>query len=220
MNDEMNYIYKKINFKREKNMYKIFNFKKLIVFCLFISTIQLASMSVRSATHADIPEALNLSWKVSIEYFEPFFRSCYSEMSLGQDPLYYLKIDAMRDAQSFSECVSSEGFNRLYIACDQNTQKIVGLIVFHQEENNAEIDLLLIDKEYRNKGIGKKLVFSAFQTFKSSALWQVYVFSRNEEALKFYRSLGFVDAGLGSKANQEMYPGISTGQVGVCLERK
>ena len=58
------------------------------------------------------------------------------------------------------------------------------------------MNMLVIEEEYRNKGIGKKLVQCWEREMKKSNFTLVMTSSlSNENAQHFYRKLGYVDAG-------------------------
>ncbi len=82
-----------------------------------------------------------------------------------------------------------------------------------------EIDLLIIDKEYRRLGLGKKLIYAALETYKECKTCTVYCFSHNEKALAFYESQGFVVMGPGPKDRINNY-GISYAELYVCCKRE
>lgn len=54
---------------------------------------------------------------------------------------------------------------------------------------------VFVKKEYRKKGIGKKLMFSVIDWFKQNKIsWiQILVYSKNKNAYKIYKKLGFKD---------------------------
>lgn len=78
--------------------------------------------------------------------------------------------------------------------------KILGTLSFRIRENieersrYGEISVLIIKKEARNAGIGRKLMEFAEQHAKAlncKGTWLVSGFSREEEAHKFYKKLGY-----------------------------
>lgn len=93
-----------------------------------------------------------------------------------------------------------------------NDGKLIGNIMIYCKEGNKERDISLghienifVDNEWRKKGIGKQLMFSAFNYFIENNIdvVQLEVWNINEQAVKFYESLGFKFV-----KETESYPGI------------
>ena len=55
------------------------------------------------------------------------------------------------------------------------------------------IDAICVDKEYRNKGIGEKLVEKTIEKARNEgfSLLSLMVFADNHKAIKFYKAHGF-----------------------------
>jgi GNAT superfamily N-acetyltransferase len=196
----------------------------LLIFCFFSCNAFAVNNSVdiiiRPAILTDIPSAVDLDWCISMEYFKPLYSNYYSHTPIGKDPDYYLKMDCANDKQEFIDCINLVGRERLYVAFDEKTKKVVGLIVFLKKDQNIlEIDLLLIDKKYRRRGLGKKLTNAALEEYKECKTCIVYCFSHNKEALAFYESQGFVIIGPGPEDRINNY-GISYAELYVCCRRE
>lgn len=79
----------------------------------------------------------------------------------------------------------------------EHNKKVVGFIWSHFIQYGfyryAEISELFVKKEFRNKGIGKKLVKETLRRLKKLKPKIIEISSnrRNKIALKFYRKLGF-----------------------------
>lgn len=87
--------------------------------------------------------------------------------------------------------------HHLLIAVKQG--EVVGFINFtvrktilHQQPS-ALIDELVVDKNYRCKGLGKKLVYQAINRAKQLKCGEIEVSTEksNEQARKFYQKIGF-----------------------------
>lgn len=183
--------------------------KAICFFVVICSVRVMPDIIIRPGIQSDIAPALALDYEIMMEYFKPLFINYYGDMPLGKNPDYYLGLDFQYDTRMFADCVNLVGCERLYVAFDQELRKVAGFIAFHKDrDTTGEIDLLLINKEYRRMGIGKKLIAQAIASMKPITFCGVYVFSQNREALKFYYSYGFKDLGLGPKAEQKIYPGI------------
>lgn len=187
--------------------------KKLIahtyIFFVYICLVHpvRSEILVRPATLADIPEVLELDRRASFEYFKPLYTKAYAHLSLGKNPDYFLELDLKQDEQTFYELVKTPGDTRLHIAYDGELKRVAGLIVFHKEhEDIVELDLLLVDKDYRRMGIGKKLVRDAIATFKNIKTCLVYPIQHaNNETLRFYQSMGFKNMGVGPENKKNIY---------------
>jgi ribosomal protein S18 acetylase RimI-like enzyme len=59
----------------------------------------------------------------------------------------------------------------------------------------SHIDFLLVDKEYRSRGVGSKLLHAAIKNAKKRGVMEMHVDTIFEEAAKFYRRHGFKDNG-------------------------
>lgn len=86
----------------------------------------------------------------------------------------------------------------------EENEKIVGLIIgiINNDETKrydftapkrGRITELIVDKEYRGKGIGKKLLLEMKEYLKSNDCEKILiaVFGYNESAIKFYKENGF-----------------------------
>lgn len=81
--------------------------------------------------------------------------------------------------------------------------------MFHKEDNILQLDLLLVGKEYKRHGIGTKLIKIALECFADATFCIVYPLRfGNNETLKFYESLGFINCGFGPENKLNSY-GVS-----------
>lgn len=64
---------------------------------------------------------------------------------------------------------------------------------FAKDESVAQIELLAIDQAHRGKGLGKLLIDHVSDLFRMSGhtFLQLYVYTSNSDALKFYKHLDF-----------------------------
>ncbi len=161
------------------------------------STIQ-GSIEIREARKDDMPALLQIDSEVTNEYFKPLYRNAYPHLCIGQDPDFYLDKESEEDIAWFEECTLSESIYSLYIALDDRTHDAAGLIIAHKEDGKSLlIDLLLVRKKYRGRGVGKGLVRLAIGAFDELHTCVVCPFgcSENQNTLNFYKSLGFKDLG-------------------------
>lgn len=74
--------------------------------------------------------------------------------------------------------------------------KIVGCLRLRIEGGVADLSQVIVDKEYRGKGIGKKLVFAAEKLAKKNGCHLVeLVTGKDWPAATFYEPLGYTLAG-------------------------
>ncbi|MDR3647236.1 MAG: GNAT family N-acetyltransferase [Candidatus Babeliales bacterium] len=142
---------------------------------------------------------MELDRKVTYEFFKPLFIDIYTNLGIKNDIDNDLEEELKNDSQTFSNLIQSNGIERLHVAWDTLQNIPCGLLLFHKEENNEiMLDLLLVDKNYRGQGIGKRLVNSTYKTFDGIKIVTVYpVQFNNKNTLKFYESLGFKNLGVG-----------------------
>lgn len=83
--------------------------------------------------------------------------------------------------------------NILLIAEEDN--KVIGYIYakINSEIDDVYIDFIGVDSNYREKGYGKKLLYSALKIFKENGVKTLllWVDKKNEAAIKLYKSIGF-----------------------------
>lgn len=171
----------------------------LILFLMLTTTIINASIDVRPAATGELSSILELDYRVTYEFFKPLFIDTYNKLGIKKNVDHDLEEELKSDAQTFSNSIQANGLERLHVSWDTVQSIACGLLVFHKEENNGiMLDLLLVDKNYRNQGIGKKLVISACKAFDDIKTVTVYPLQfNNENTLKFYKSLGFKNLGAG-----------------------
>lgn len=176
-----------------------YNNTLLIIAFFCVDNITTLPIDIRPATADEIPSILELDYRVTFEFFKPQFINIYNKLGIKNDIDHDLNEELKSDAQTFSLIAKMEGAERLHVAWDTAQNIPCGLLVFHKETNNVIIlDLLLVDKNYRNQGIGKRLVRSAYKAFDGIKTIIVYpVQFNNENTLKFYESLGFKNLGVG-----------------------
>ena len=75
--------------------------------------------------------------------------------------------------------------NEIYIAIEINTNRVIGILAF----NENEINQLYIHTGYQGKGLGKKFLDIAKN--KSKGRLTLFTFEVNEKAQKFYENNGF-----------------------------
>lgn len=90
--------------------------------------------------------------------------------------------------------------NKQFIYVAEEDEKIVGFItgeILPKKEwytvQLGTINNLYVLEDYRHKGIGKQLMQTMINSFKEKGIetFELYAFSNNVDALKFYEKLGF-----------------------------
>lgn len=95
----------------------------------------------------------------------------------------------------FDKHLSKVGPNRLWVAVHNSlTVGLVGLIV---EENEAEIEPLIVSKDYRGKGVGKQLIATVISEARKIGIriLSIKPVARNAETVKFLYKQGFKNLG-------------------------
>jgi len=87
-----------------------------------------------------------------------------------------------------------EGYQLLVF---QVGNKIVGYIDFHVKRGVGQILGIYVKPSHRKKGIGKKLVEKALDSFKKRKCHKarLEVFAKNDKAIRFYTNLNFIQEG-------------------------
>lgn len=187
--------------------------RKIFVAIIFVITSTSRAndnIVIRAARFEDLKEILALDRRVTYEFFKPLFVSIYEHLGINQDAVHDLEIELADGEASFPEYTKPESQTKLYAAFDSSDNSPYGLIVFHQHDDiTIEIDLLEVDANYRNKGVGRKLISSALHAFAGIKKCIVYPIQyNNESTLSFYQSLGFKNLGKGP-ADKKNSHGIS-----------
>lgn len=153
---------------------------------------------IRQAKDIDFEAILNLNITLAYEYFKPLFINHYSHLTIGKNPDHYLELELNNNIEIFTKCINNPNGNQgLLIAYDTTEKIYAGLILFHKELDELEIDLLLINSRYCTFGLGKKLVTQALATFDDIKSCTVYpIRLGNENILKFYQVIGFANLGI------------------------
>lgn len=66
--------------------------------------------------------------------------------------------------------------------------KIIGCILLTSNDNGKLLDEIYLEEEYRNKGIGTKIIMDILNNNDVVYLW---VYKENEKAISLYKKLGF-----------------------------
>ena len=79
-------------------------------------------------------------------------------------------------------------------------EKLIGFMLLKKEKNELLIKHLLVDKAFRRKGLGKRLIEKAFSIAKKNKMKiKTEVLIGNKDALLFFEKLGFKKVGVNRK---------------------
>jgi ribosomal protein S18 acetylase RimI-like enzyme len=138
-----------------------------------------------------------------------------------------LKTDPTAFGRSYEEEVnfSEEDFRKKLAVSNRFTyiakvnDKIIALVASSLEQagnvrHTAEIHGVFVDPDFRNRGVGFKLMKRVLDDLYQNSITSRVILSANNEnipAIKMYEKLGFVKCGLGTKqtkVNGRYYDGI------------
>ncbi len=120
-------------------------------------------------------------WRELVEWH----REIYQDSKIGgADPEDY-----------FDKHLALVGSNRLWVA--SYNSEIVGLIGLIVKDNDAEIEPLIVSKDYRHKKIGEQLVEKVISEARQISIKYLDVspVARNSEAIGFFYRIGFRNMG-------------------------
>ena len=88
----------------------------------------------------------------------------------------------------------------LYIVCESDS-KVTGYLNASVVLDEAQLNRIAVSKEYRQKGIGTKLISYLIDYLKTQSCTGVFleVRNNNKNAIKLYKSFGFVTDGIRKK---------------------
>ncbi len=123
-------------------------------------------------------------------------RSLWGELVEWHREIYQdSKIGGEHPEYCFDQHLSVVGSNRLWVA--SYDCKIVGLIGLIVKDNDAEIEPLILSKDYRHNKIGKQLVERVISEARQIGIRYLDVapVARNSNAISFFHKMGFVNMG-------------------------
>jgi len=161
-------------------------------------------IQVRPAQPDDLTQILALDRRVTYEFFKPLYQNHYGQFEFGKNPDRFFEEELKEDARLYPGYIAGQAgqeSKRILTAhygrsCFDRTT-LAGFILFHIDHTTVHIDLLLVDKNFRRLGVGRKLVVSVLESFPTatSCVARLLKFG-NEATVAFYESLGFVNKGL------------------------
>lgn len=87
--------------------------------------------------------------------------------------------------------------NNKNIFCAYLGSEICGALQFHLKNNNVWLGHIVVDNDYRGKGIAKSLVEKYIELNKNKlndyTIYQLWVIDKNTSAIKLYENFGFLN---------------------------
>jgi len=122
---------------------------------------------------------------LSIEKFDP----------LNLNEILEIERNAFEKKETFTKEYFLEVFKRWsegFLVAKIN-KEIVGYTIGEKNENSGLIISIAVKKEWRRKGIGRKLIEKLLENFKKEGIKNIFLHVReeNKEAINFYQALGF-----------------------------
>jgi GNAT superfamily N-acetyltransferase len=139
-----------------------------------------ALFAVRKYREADKEQCRSL-WRELTEWH----REIYQDSTIGGE----------HPEDHFDKHLAKIGADHLWIAVHDS--RVVGLVGLILDGNEAQIEPLIVSKNYRSKGIGKRLVATAISEARKNGLKLLSVkpVARNEKAIHFLHTQGFRNIG-------------------------
>ena len=103
-------------------------------------------------------------------------------------------------AKTLAEALSNKK-NHLILAYEDSTE-ILGVLhlIFYWDillgARNCHLNFLLVKEGYRDRGIGSALLNEAIRNARKKGAAEMHVDTKFEDAVKFYRKIGFTDDGV------------------------
>ena len=97
-----------------------------------------------------------------------------------------------KELEKKKEKISNLNPNKLFLIAKYN-EKVIGVCNIIKRENFNQLQSIYVLPEYQGKGIGYKLWLKAFDFIDKEKNTIVQVAIYNENAINFYKKLGFID---------------------------
>lgn len=156
-----------------------------------LNKMKMTKLKINKPDKKDIPALINL-WQKQYQFHNDIDPVYYVPNSSNQDRVFekYIKNAILNDSPS------------ILVARDNN--KIIGFITFDMEENNyidtnikkfGEIIEIFVEKEYRKKSVGTKLIQEAENFFNNKGIKYIKISSSsfNDKASEFYNKIGYIN---------------------------
>jgi GNAT superfamily N-acetyltransferase len=169
----------------------------VIVFLLSFSFIQSAEFVVQPTQPKDLIRLKDLSKKVINEHFRKSLVTGYPDSPIAQNQELletYLKSMTEGFSTIFEEDELKNTKQVLLTAVDLAENKIIGFSFSQRlNENKAYIRYIIVDENYRDKGIGSALLQSTLNAHEDISSCELKTLAYgNEKAHAFYKKHGFI----------------------------
>ena len=139
-----------------------------------------SSLIIRNFESHDLKECRDL-WRELTEWH----REIYQDPTIGgEHPENY-----------FDRHLAAVGPGQLWVAVHRS--RVIGLVGLILKENEAEVEPLIVSKEFRGKGIGKRLIEKVIIEARARGvrLLNVKPVARNTNTIQFLHKQGFTNIG-------------------------
>ncbi len=135
---------------------------------------------IRNYQEGDREECRSL-WRELVEWHREIY----------QDP----KIGGENPKSYFDRHLTLVGSQRLWVALSRS--KVIGMVGLIVKDDEAEIEPVIVSKDYRYKSVGKQLIERTILEAKKIGIryLNVKTVARNLEAIDFYYKQGFLNIG-------------------------
>lgn len=123
-------------------------------------------------------------------------RSLWRELTEWHREIYQdSTIGGAHPEDYFDKHLAKIGPDKLWVAVHDSI--VVGLVGLILDENEAQIEPLIVSKDYRSKGIGTRLVADAISEARKKGIkfLSVKPVARNTNAITFFHNQGFRNIG-------------------------
>jgi ribosomal protein S18 acetylase RimI-like enzyme len=147
------------------------------------------NFEIRKANIKDLKHILKLNHELFKEEFKKFDKTLNLNWAYSNEAKKYFK-ERITKKNGFAEIVENDGKIIGYF-CGGISERLF----YRKKAKYARLDNMLIDKKFRGKNLGTKLVKNFMEWCKKNKVdyISVDVSSGNEKSVNFYKKLGFKD---------------------------
>lgn len=187
---------------------------RLLPISLFITIVytistQSSEILIRRTQLNDFQSLIALSEKIINEYFQTVICAGYPESPIVQHQILlhtYCKNMSQAFAGIFTEPQLADTQQRLLSAVLAHDEQMVVGFCFSQQisPNQAYIRYLIVDKKYRNNGIGDALLKATLDSYPHITSCELKTFAYgNDKTHRFYEKHGFISDKIGAPLQKQ-----------------